>query len=199
MRQLVILDVQNLYGIWFQETELLKNIRESALNASSIVYIWDNTSGEEFSDEIPEEWDDAYHLDENDQEVQTPGFYRQFNSIIEKQYGFFRSYMDSGVSREDIVVLGKFLLKNKINDIREIQNDKELEKEFLAKFKGNIRRLYLAEEAFYLPSDFISEIINNLTSGLTLVGGGVNECLTEFSILLDVLDIEHSVNNDLTY
>lgn len=199
MSQIVIIDVQNKYRIWFQDTDLLNNIKESCSNYSSVVYVWDNIDGDDFSDEIPEEWDDKYHFDENEQEILTDGFYRNFK-IIEKNYGFFRSYMGR-IDRDVLIDLGKFMIKNNISDIREIKEDSSIEDLFLKKFKkeSELVSLYNQEESFYLPFDLINEVRNSLSSGLTLVGGGRDECLSEFSLLLDILDIEHSINNSLTY
>lgn len=199
MSQLVIVDIQNKFSIWFNQGDLLKDVKEISKNYSSIVYLWDNIDGDEFEDEIPEEWDDSFEMDdETGSEIMFDGFYRKFSHIIEKQYGFFRSYMDIA-SREDIVLLGKFMLQNDICDLREIEFDDELEKSFRYLFNKGIVKFYEAGEGFIMPMDLISEIQNSFINGLTLVGGGVDECLAEVSLLLDILDIEHKIELSLTY
>lgn len=198
MCQLIIIDVQNKYSIWFNDTNLLQKIKKNSFYYSSIIYIWDNTDGDDFQEELPEDWNDSFEFDKNEQEIKKAGFYQNFSYVIEKQFGFFQAFMKD-VNAEDLVQLGKFMLKNKIFDIQEIKNYPELEKKFLSKFKSNIISLYENEESFNIPDDLIQIIRDTFIPGLTLVGGGLDECLAEISLLLQILEIDHKIDYSLTY
>jgi hypothetical protein len=186
MSQILIIDIQADYQKWIS-SDLECKIKESTKNYTSIIYLWDNISGDDLYSQIPEDW----MLDE--------GFYDSLN-IVAKQYGFLRSFMGIGFDDDEIIKLGKFMVTNKIYDSREIYSDDELHKKYKKDFKNSEMLNYSFESyPVYLPDDLISEIQTNIQSGVVLVGGGRSECLKEISLLLDILDIEHSIHEELTY
>ena len=192
MSNLLIIDVQHTYAVWVTNTTILEDIPVLAKQYSNIIYLWDNVSGQELYDEVPDDW---MQTSEDNEE----SFYDSFNKIIEKQYGFFRDLMDSSklnIDTDDIILLGKFMLKEKITDMREIYDDAKLEKKINNTFKNNnIKNINFNDHTFTFPSDLAEEL--KQYSSLTVVGGGLDECLKEVCILLDILDISYNI--DLAY
>lgn len=185
--QLLIIDVQNTYRKFCHP--LINTIPAFAENFAHIVFLFDNHDGQEFNEEVPDEW-----MDE-------PEFYDRLNGIS-KQYGFFRGLMDAGIDAEDeeIVKLGKFMRKNKIVDARDVLENESLKKKYLKEFKHSpLLNIDFNDYGFYLPEDLIEEIESTIRPGVTLVGGARNECLKEVAVLLRVLDIDYTIIEEHTY
>lgn len=193
MSTLLIIDVQNSFGKHI-DSKLYFNIQEFSKNFSHLVYIWDDLSGQELYSEIPEDWLLSDNEDMDD------SFYSQFNTIINKQYSFFRNLMDNKtIPEEDLIKLGKFLIKNNLNQAREIFEDEEKKVLFDKEFKYSpLLNIDFDSDHFELPQDLV-ESLSNLGTNLILVGGGRNECLKEISLLLDIMEIPHSIHEELTY
>jgi hypothetical protein len=68
----------------------LETIPTISSSYNEIIYLWDNISGQDLYDEIPEDW-----LLENTEGDSDLAFYHRFSKVIEKQYGFFRDLMDT--------------------------------------------------------------------------------------------------------
>jgi hypothetical protein len=195
LSNLLIIDVQNTYAVWITNTNILNDIPILAKQYSNIIYLWDNVSGQELYDEIPDDWMIS------DDEESSNTFYDSVNKLIEKQYGFFRDLMDSSklnISDEDIISLGQFMVKEKLTDMREIYDDKQLEKKFNNRFKNtNIKEINFNDYNFTFPSDLAEELKQH--SSYVLVGGGLDECLKEVSLLLDILEITYSIEKSCCY
>lgn len=188
MSQLLIIDVQNTYKKHFSPN-LLKDISDLCSNFSQIFYLYDDINGQDIHSEMPDEW------------LEDEKFYDSLN-IMTKNYAFFRGLMDLGLDAEDeeLVRLAKFMRKNKITDAREIEENLEVKEMFYKEFKNSpIMEISFDDYSFYLPEDLMEELESNIRNGVTLVGGGRNECLKEVALLLKVLDIDYSINEDLTY
>lgn len=100
---------------------------------------------------------------------------------IDKNYAFFRDWMDQGISRDKIVWAVKWMIEEGIYDSRDL----EMEVEDLE--EGNI----------YLPS-FDFAVLKEF-DGAEIIGGGRNECLEELTILLDAMEIKYTINNQFVY
>lgn len=199
MSKLLIIDVQNTYIEFILGNDLLGKIEKLAEDYSGIYYLWDNISGQDLYDEIPEDWINPSEFNEDGLEIEQESFYDRFNKIIEKQYGFMRSIMDANHNKDDIVKLGKFMLKNNMVDAREIF---ECNDDIFNLFKKEFKNSSLLTEDFYgnvfsIPVDLIEEL--NHLSGCVLVGGGRNECLEEISLLMKIANIEHSILEEYCY
>lgn len=187
--QLLIIDVQNTYRKWCHN--LIDKIPLIAENYSDIIYLYDTTDGTEWSEEVPEEW----------MEEECESFYCRLNAIT-KQYAFFRGLLDAGVDEdnEEIIKLGKFLIKNNLTDAREIEDDSKIKAQYLKEFKNSsLLNINFNDYSFYLPDDLIQDITERVRPGVTLVGGARNECLKEIRVLLDILDVPYTVLEEYTY
>lgn len=191
MSKLLIVDVQNSYMEWISQDDLLSRIEKLAENYSAICYLWDNISGQDLYDELPEDWI-------NPEEEDSEPFYDKFNRIIEKQYGYIRSIMDAGHEKEDIVKLGKFMLNHKITDARQIIEEQKLFKAFKKEFKNSsLISEDFESNCFSLPTDLIEDLEG--LSGCSLVGGARDQCLEEVSLLMKIADIDHIILEEYCY
>ena len=123
-------------------------------------------------------------------------------TVISKEYAFFRDVMDSGhLDDEAIVSLGKLMLKHNINDMREVLEKPEDIQDKFNKIleKEDINLDYFEDYIMYLP-EVLDSLRENIEQNVTLVGGGgVDECLREIELCLDILDIKYKINNGFVY
>lgn len=114
--------------------------------------------------------------------------------FIEKDYGFFRTWMDAGVSHENILKTIRYMNKNNITDTRDFSE------EDWSRTVGNqyAHRAY-SDDFFGLPNFnqkiFKEKIVNNFE----LIGGGRYECLLEIDFFLKGLDKNTFINEQLCY
>ena len=116
--------------------------------------------------------------------------------FYDKGYAFFRYCMDSGIDEDDIVQLVRFMRDNNINDSRDI--DEETWDNFVEHFTSNEIRdlLEYAGDCISIPD--LMDFIQNY-SNITLIGGGINECLKEVEIALKALNKPYKTIDEFTY
>jgi hypothetical protein len=193
MSQLLIIDVQNTYRQFINKS-LYKNIEDFSKPFGKIIYLWDNLSGQDLFDEIPDEW----RYNESEDYDEDNNFSNQFYTM-EKQYGFFRGLMDYGIEDENIVKLAKFMIENNLTDAREISENEDTVEKFNQIFKNTeLEGFDFDSYSFGIP-DVLDSLRSQIRDGVVVVGGGVNECLKEVTLLLDILNIKYTVNYSLTY
>lgn len=184
MSQLIIIDVQQNFLV---SENLDKKLLDYSKNFSDIIYIYDIIN----SDGVPpyDMWDKMALAFEN----------KEFKpKVLSKEYGFFRPFIDYGLPENFIIDLGKLMIKSGYNDSREFIGGNILF------FKDLIEKYQLSADTFpyedpmIIPGIYI-DLKNFVQTGAVLTGGGLNECLKEISILLNILDIDHTVNNELVY
>lgn len=100
MNQLLIIDVQIDYIEWVLSADLLQKIPDYAKEFDSIIYIWDNSNQSNLNDQLPDDWQNSYYLNENKEEVEIIGFGRKINFFLEKEYGFFRDLMNLEIPKK---------------------------------------------------------------------------------------------------
>lgn len=186
--QLLIIDVQNTYRKHC--LDLIKSLPEFALNYSNVIYLYDNIDGQEYHAEVPEEWMEDYSE-----------LCERFN-VLDKNYAFFRDLMDLGVDEDDeeLVKLARFMRSKSIYDARSIFDEGPIEAAYKKEFKNSpLMNIDFESYGFHLPLDLMESLESSVTSGVVLVGGARNECLKEVALLLRVLDIDYSINEELTY
>lgn len=112
-----------------------------------------------------------------------------FNAhFYDKGYAFFRYCMDEGIDDDQISNLIRYMIENNIKDSREL--DKEFWNGFVSKYGNEDIRdlLEFAIDMIYIP-DLMDELENY--NNIVLTGGGIDECLKEVEIALDVLDKDY--------
>ncbi len=129
--------------------------------------------------------------------------------FVEKDYGFYRSFMDSNVSSNSVMHIVKSMREDGINDLRDIENDgyeciADWKPELVSKLSKNdflkAELLLQGGDTIYLPyfSDKLFKSFNS-DSKLELIGGGRWECLEEIAIHLRSLDLNVEVNEQLSF
>ena len=114
-------------------------------------------------------------------------------SFVEKDYAWIRSPIDMGISHDDIVLVLKKMIWEKINDSRDLDMDEVNNMDI----SGEMKEFIIEEQdVMFLPD--ITEKIEELDR-CRLVGGGAQECLLEVKLLLDAVDSEYSVDNRFVY
>lgn len=187
MAQLMIIDVQQTFE---GSQDLDEKILELSKGYGDIILLQDVISGDGvFPYDMWTEMALAY--EEGD-----------FNPrVITKEYGFFRNLMDEGFDDELIVDLARFLISKGLRDGRDIQEDlseQDMQEYQKVLKKHGVEDIDFESYILYIPDlkEDLEEVVSN---GVVLVGGGLNECLKEVSLLLDVLGISHSVDMSCVY
>lgn len=117
-------------------------------------------------------------------------------TFYDKGYAFFRYCIDEGIEDESIVNLVKHMIDNGVNDSRDLGDD--FWNEFIELYGDeDIRELLeYADDMINIPDLMdVLERYNNII----LCGGGINECLKEVELSLDVLDKNYSILDKFTY
>lgn len=109
--------------------------------------------------------------------------------FIEKDYAYFRGWMDNGVPDDEIVATGKILVDLGLNDSR------DLDENLLARCAPSAIELC---DCMFMPDPL--ELDDRYKHVLWHVcGGATNECLKEVELWMDVVGIEHHRIDELTY
>lgn len=117
--------------------------------------------------------------------------------FYDKGYAFFRYCIDKNVDEEEIVHLIKFMVTNNINDSRDINSDMWVEYKKQYPDDTYITDLMeVADDMINIPDlmDYLKNINN-----IVLTGGGINECLKEVELALQVLDKPYQTYHEFTY
>lgn len=128
-------------------------------------------------------------------------------TFVEKDYGFLRNWMDTGVDHTAISMFVTYMIHHDINDSRELEkleDDPQLQK--LVESAG-FDELYdlnaldpifmpdmQVEGKWMAPEDFIP-----LWDGADLVGGACHECLAEIELLAAGMNTEFNQVGEFVY
>jgi hypothetical protein len=118
--------------------------------------------------------------------------------FYDKGYAFFRYCMDSNIDQDNIVDLVQYMMKNNINDSRDIDTD--MWNDYMATTGHDQQDVRdLLEEAGDMIN--IPDLMDFLQpySNITLTGGGINECLKEVEIALLAMNKPFTILNEYTY
>jgi len=94
-------------------------------------------------------------------------------NFIEKDYGFFRSWMDLGVPKEDIIKVGSYMLKHGLYSSSDI--------DLMELYDGDVPEF--PEWDHLCPPCFDHQRLLSLDA-LEICGGGADECLAEIELWL---------------
>jgi len=111
--------------------------------------------------------------------------------FAEKDYGFFRNWMDESVDDDVIIKTIRYMMSNDMTDVREIED------ELFLKYLSDNDVPDLEDGPLYLPS-FDYEFLKKL-SNVTVGGGGDGECLTEITLLMDALKVRYKLQRKWVY
>ncbi len=182
-------EYQNYLG--FDLFKYLQYLNENHDSMTSLTFLY---NGSETMDMVTEseyqQWLLEYGLDE--QIVYDSRFY-------DKGYAFFRYCMDENIAEQDIVVLIQYMIRNEINDSRDI--DAEMWQDFV-RYSGadesEVRDLLeSADDMVNIPD--LMEFLKSYGGKIMLTGGGIEQCLKEVEIALLALKKPYNVLTQFTY
>lgn len=133
----------------------------------------------------------ANTLDEMEDMYEEMGIDINEVTFVEKDYGFLRGWIDTGVDHDVIAMFVTYMIHHDVNDSRELvklENDSQLQKLVESAGFDEVEDLehgdiiytpdMRVEGKWMAPQDFIP-----LWDGADLVGGSCHECLLEIEIL----------------
>jgi hypothetical protein len=128
-----------------------------------------------------------------------PGINWNRFTIVDKGFGYFRSWQSFGISDSAIIKVIRLLYQNKISDSRQLFSGDESE-DYAEKMQELLGVEY-KDSVLYDPLivDWISVAQLKRFSGAYLVGGGRDECLWEVKVLMNAFNIRYRMIDSLIY
>ena len=118
--------------------------------------------------------------------------------IVDKGYGYLRSWMDQGVSPAAIIKTIREMYQQRVNDSRHLFGGEGPEyEEGIQKLLGWEYQPWMLEDGIFTEWTSIAEL--RRFSGAYIVGGGRNECLREVEILMSAFNIKYKRIDSLVY
>ena len=120
-------------------------------------------------------------------------------SIVDKGYGYLRSWMDQGISPNAIIKTIRLMYQQRVNDSRQLfggQDDPQYE-EKMKQLLGTEYRPFVLDDGIHTEWTSISQL--KRFSGSYLMGGGRNECLREVELLMNAFNIKYKRIDSLVY
>lgn len=114
--------------------------------------------------------------------------------IVDKGYGYFRSWMDNNISDKLIIKIIRLLYQNKKTDSRELFEDNP---EYLQELAGHEFEDWMIDDPIVVEWASVAKLKS--FSGSYLVGGGRTECLREVELLMNAFNIKYKRVDSLVY
>lgn len=119
--------------------------------------------------------------------------------IVDKGYGYFRTWMDSGINPAVIIKVIRLLYQNKINDSRllfggEDSDDYAINMQALV---GNQFQKWMLDDPIIVDWTSVAQL--KRFNGAYIVGGGRDECLREVELLMNAFNIKYKRIDSLVY
>lgn len=111
--------------------------------------------------------------------------------FVEKEYAFFRGWMDNGISDSTILKVVRAMVMQRKNDSRMID---------LASILPENELVYVEDlaDSIWLPEWADINMLRNL-SPFYMMGGGRNECLREIELVCNAFNIRYKRIDKLVY
>lgn len=138
--------------------------------------------------------------EENDEFVPGDGQIRWSRfTIVDKGYGYLRSWMDQGVSAAGIIKTIRAMYQQKVSDSRMLfgGEDSDEQAEEMQKLLGRDLEPWMLSDG--ISVNWISVAQLKRFSGAYLVGGGRDECLREVELLMNAFNIRYKRIDSLVY
>lgn len=119
--------------------------------------------------------------------------------IVDKGYGYLRSWMDRGVSSAAIIRTIREMYQQRVNDSRSLFGG-EFSDDYHTKMRallGSEHREFDLDDALIVNWTSVAQL--KRYSGAYLVGGGRNECLREVELLMNAFNIKYKRIDSLVY
>lgn len=112
-------------------------------------------------------------------------------TIVDKGYGYFRTWMDQGVSEAVIIRVIRALYQAKANESR------DLELEQLKQLVGAEWQDWMADDPISINWTSVAQL--KRFQGAYIMGGGRNECLREVELLMNAFNVSYKRIDSLVY
>lgn len=185
-KDVIVCDVQPMYQKWVDfDIETFGKFLEQSRR---ILYFYNGieTVGSDTKEDIIEMFHDSNASDILLEKLHNDVLW------IDKGYGFFRNWMDSGASNGFIQKAVRFMVVNRINDSRDI--DPEIWK---TEFPDDFDDTHFEYDNIFIPDISLNQLKS--WSGAYLTGGGRNECLLEVQLLMNAFNIKYTLVQDFIY
>ena len=115
--------------------------------------------------------------------------------IIDKGYGYLRSWMDSGISESTIIATIREMYAQQVYDSRDL----EFPSDNLTSTETNIIDAIEEMDGDNISVNWVSIKQLRKFNGAYIVGGGRNECLREVELMMNAFNIKYKRINSLVY
>ncbi len=112
----------------------------------------------------------------------------------EKEYGFFRTWMDAGISDSIIIKVIRAMIQARVNDSSKLNLSTILTSDELKEIYNDLDE----NDGIGLPSGVTVKELRDL-SPFYLIGGGRFQCLREIELLCNAFNIKYKRINNLIY
>ena len=145
-------------------------------------------------------WEDTIRGEDYDPEDdhESPINWNRFQ-IVDKGYGYLRSWMDQGISDKSIIKTIRLMYAQKVNDSRMLfggEHDKNYERQMRELLGADFQEFVLSD-GIYTEWTSISQL--KQFSGSYIMGGGRNECLREVELIMNAFNIKYKRIDHLVY
>lgn len=186
---IIVVDVQPAYSRGNES--IFEDIIEFVSSRTGNVLFFVNAESDGFTedsiDSIKEYWEDV--AIEKDLEIDWDRF-----EIIDKGYGYLRSWMDNGVSESIIIKVIRELYRQGLNDSRLLFGEDE---EKIEEFLDEDFEDWMVDEPLIVEWLSIKQLKE--FNGSYIVGGGRNECLREVELMMNAFNIKYKRIDRLVY
>lgn len=159
------------------------NAEDTGITNDSIqdvkAYWQDTVRGTDYTDT---EYDDSDSGDSID--------WRRF-TIVDKGYGYFRSWMDQGLNPGTIIRVIRALYQKKVYDSR------DLDPEYFKQLVGTEWQDWMIDDPIIVEWTSVAQL--KRFQGAYIMGGGRNECLREVELLMNAFNISYKRIDHLVY
>jgi len=119
--------------------------------------------------------------------------------IVDKGYGYFRSWMDRGEDPAAIIKVIREMYRQKVSDSRELFGGED-SPEYATKMQelaGHAFREFDLDDPLTVNWTSVAQL--KQFNGAYIVGGGRNECLREVELLMNAFNIKYKRIDSLVY
>jgi hypothetical protein len=119
--------------------------------------------------------------------------------IVDKGYGYFRSWMDQGISDRTIIKTIRLMYQNKVNDSRKLFGGEDSDDYALnfEQFIGPEFENWMLSDGIFVNWTSVAQL--KRFSGSYIVGGGRDECLREVELLMNAFNIKYRRIDSMVY
>ena len=191
---IIVVDVQPEYC---KHTDVCQKVIKFVVNQTGPVLMFVNAedqgqTGDTVTD-VKLYWEDTVRELANDYENKQPINWSRFQ-IVDKGYGYFRSWMDQGISPAAIIRVVRAMYATRISDSRDFE---DINPELLPRLVGGEWDAWMYHDPITTNWASIAQL--KRFSGAYIVGGGRNACLREVELLMNAFNIRYKRIDNLVY